>query len=362
MTHQERYIETLTFGKPDRYILWQLFGALPGVVERWVSEGMPQPEPGADPLAFFELDPLPQGVAVNTSAFPGFAPTVLEDNEEYQISKDSLGRTNKLIKAAASIALPLDFPVSKPEDWDAFKEQFRYDPRRFAPDWLERHAAARREGLVVLFSIAGFYDLPRRLMGDERLAYAYYDYPDMIEDIQKTYTDLVCAILEEILQKADIDAVYFGEDMAYRGGLMISPMVFERFMAPYYKRVTDLAKSKGVKIFAVDCDGYVGELIPLLKPVGINTMYPFEVQAQSDIAQIRRDHGNTLAMIGGLDKFCVTKGKAAIDAELSAKLPAMVESGGYIASLDHRVTVETPFEDYLYYVNEAKKYLWGGKR
>jgi hypothetical protein len=42
MTHGERYVEALTFGKPDRPPHWFMFGLMPGVYDRWVSEGMPE--------------------------------------------------------------------------------------------------------------------------------------------------------------------------------------------------------------------------------------------------------------------------------------------------------------------------------
>lgn len=357
MTHQERFIKSLTFGKPDRYMLWQLFGLLPGVLERWISEGMPEPKDPNNPLAFFEFDPQPAGIAVNTFAYPGFEPQLIEDNDEYTITKDSIGRTMKLIKASASIPLPMDWPVCLPGDWEQLKGQFRYHSHRFASDWLEQYTYARRLGLPVVFTMLGYYHFPRQLMGDEQLAYAYYDYPEMLLDMQETYTELVCSVAEELLRKVEIDALYIGEDMAYRGGSMVSPEIFSRFMEPYYKRVIDIFKRSGVKIVAVDSDGYVGGILPLLLSAGVNAMYPFEVQANNNIAAYRQEYGSRLAIIGGLDKFCVTHGREAIDRELEAKLPEMVRTGGFIASLDHRVTIETPFEDYLYYVNKAKQYL-----
>jgi uroporphyrinogen-III decarboxylase len=179
----------------------------------------------------------------------------------------------------------------------------------------------------------------------------------MIADMQETFTQLILDIADEMLSKVEIDAVYIHEDMAYRGGIMISPQLFHRFMDTHYKQVIDRFKAAGVRIFAVDSDGYVGGLIPLLLPLGVNVMFPFEARAWNDVAQYRDEYGDRLGMIGGLDKFCVTQGRPAIDRELDHKLPKLMETGGFIASLDHRVTIETPFEDYVYYVEQAKRRL-----
>jgi uroporphyrinogen-III decarboxylase len=86
-------------------------------------------------------------------------------------------------------------------------------------------------------------------------------------------------------------------------------------------------------------------------------MLPFEVQAGNDITQIRKQYGQTLAIIGGIDKLALTRDKSAIDRELKAKLPMMTETGGYIAGLDHRVVVETSYENFTYFVETVRRYL-----
>jgi len=60
-------------------------------------------------------------------------------------------------------------------------------------------------------------------------------------------------------------------------------------------------------------------------------------------------------LVGGLDKRELAKGKAAIDAELEAKLPVVFKRGGYIPTMDHRVPPEVSWPDFLYYLRRTQE-------
>lgn len=357
MTHRERYVETLAFGKPDRLPHWFMYGAMPGVRDRWVSEGMPESVKVEDIPSHFGFDPKPRGIHVNTGMIPPPVWEIIEDNDEYRIAVSDLGDRVMRAKWASTLDHALEYPVKTREDWEAIKDRFKYSPDRFAPDWLDHYRQAREQGMAVAASGGGAYWFPRDLLGDLGLCLAYYEQPDLVHDIVNTLTELLLAIGEEILSKAEVDVLGFAEDMAYKSGSMISPRTFREFLTPHYRRLIDLYKSHGTRIFSVDTDGNVLGLIPLMMEAGITTMLPFEVQAGNDITRIRKQYGKKLAIIGGIDKLALTRDKNAIDKELKAKLPLMTETGGYIAGLDHRVVVETSYENFAYFVRRVREYL-----
>lgn len=357
MTHGERYIEALTFGKPDRFPHWFMFGLMPGVRDRWVSEGMPGSVKEEDIPSHFGFDPKPVGIRVNTDMIPAQVWKVIEDNDEYRIAVSDLGGKAMRAKWASTLAHALEYPVKTGEDWEVIKDRFAYSPDRFASDWLERYRQARERGMAIAAPGGGGYGFPRNLMGDLGLCLAYYEQPDLVHDIIYTYTELLVAVGEEILSKVEVDVVNFWEDMAHKHGSMISPKTFREFSMPHYHRIIELYRSHGTRIFNVDTDGNVEGLIPLMLEAGITTMLPFEVQAGNDITQVRKQYGRSLAIIGGISKLALTRDKKAVDRELEAKLPMMTETGGYIAGLDHRVVVETSYENFTYFVERVKEYL-----
>ncbi|MDO8681940.1 MAG: uroporphyrinogen decarboxylase family protein [Armatimonadota bacterium] len=353
MNHRERFIEVMTFGKPDRLLVWQLFGFMPGALERWMDEGMPAVKSPVEAFEFFGFDPQPVHAPADYGPIPKIENKIIEETEEYSIFTDDFGRTNKLIKSASTLPLPLDFPVKTMSDWEEWEQKFQFQPERVPDSW-----ANSRKDLPVSLNFMGMYHFPRQLMGDLELSLAFYDQPELIRRILDTYTDLLIALGEAAMRQNEIDAVFLGEDYAYRGGPMISPSMFREFLKPYYEKIIGFFRQRGVKIFAVDSDGRVDELIPLLLEVGVNCFYPFEAQAGNDISAVRAQYGKDLAIIGGINKMAIAAGKEAIDRELDAKLPTMRATGGYAASLDHRVTVETSFENYVYYIEGVRRRLY----
>ena len=77
-----------------------------------------------------------------------------------------------------------------------------------------------------------------------------------------------------------------------------------------------------------------------------------------DIVEIRKKYGKRLAIRGGINKFALTRGKEEIRKELEYKMqPFMVEQGGTVFGLDHRIVNGTTIENYRYYVNLGREIL-----
>jgi hypothetical protein len=74
--------------------------------------------------------------------------------------------------------------------------------------------------------------------------------------------------------------------------------------------------------------------------------------------RLRKKFGKELILCGGLDKREIAKGRKAIERELYAKIPPLLEQGGYIPHIDHTVSPEISYGDFLYYM-ELKRKLTG---
>ena len=65
-----------------------------------------------------------------------------------------------------------------------------------------------------------------------------------------------------------------------------------------------------------------------------------------------------MAMLGGINKNEIAKGREAIDRELERIRP-LLGRPGYIPALDHLIPPEVSFEDYTYFVNRLRKMITG---
>jgi uroporphyrinogen-III decarboxylase len=349
MTHRERYLGNMAFLGADRPLFQQFFGLLPGVAEEWRTQGASEDEIA---LTAFGFDPGCRGVAVNTRFLGGDPPQLLHEDDEVRIERDAMGRTLKLHKQAASIPLPLDYPVHTRADWERMKPHFEMSRERFRADWAERARQAAGEYPIAL-GIPGGFSLPRELMGDAAVCLAYYTEPDLMRDMIATFERTALACAEEVCAQVPVDVLMVHEDFAGRSGPLIGPHTFREFIAPYYRRVWEFVRGRGAQVFGLDSDGNLTTIIDALLEAGINEIHPFEVRAGMDIVEVRRRYGRRLAIGGGIDKFALREGRAAIDAELDRRVPAMLELGGWTISADHRILNGTTIENYRHYVQRV---------
>ena len=354
---REEYLDHMTFKRNDRPLFGEIFGPIVGLKEEWEEQGATAAE--LDFSAFRFRCAARAMVPVNTGRLGGLTPEILEETDEYVLSRDELGRTMKLPKGRATLALPLDYPVLCMDDWLRIKPWYQFSEERLATDWEDRARADRQAGRVVGVAVPGGFDEPRQLLGEEGLCTAYYDQPELVKDMLETLGDMVCAVLDRVTAAVPIDLVSIHEDMAGKSGPLAGPSQIEAFIAPYYRRIWELAEARGARLFDQDSDGDMRAVIPAFLDAGVNCMHPMEPAAGMDIVEVRRQYGTRLAFYGGIDKHVLRRSKAEIAVELEYKIPPMIESGGCMLAADHRIPNGTPLENYRFYQKKVWELLEG---
>ena len=345
------YLDHMTFRANRRPLFTEIFGPLVGLKEEWAKQGATPGE--LDFSAFPYRCPAFGRVPVRTGWIGGPEPRVVEDDGAVEVYIDRMGRRMRRSKSAATLALPETHPVETAADWERVKDHYRFSEERLAEDWQRAAREHREAGRVVTISVPGGYDEPRQLMGEENLAIACYDAPELIDDMLATIGETAERVIGRVGEAVEIDQLSVHEDMAGRSGPLLGPRQVERFVAPYYRRVWAAARAAGARLFDQDSDGDMRPVIPAFLDAGVNVMHPMEPAAGMDIVALREAYGERLAFYGGLDKHVLRKGRAAITAELEHKIPPMVHGGGCMLGLDHRIPNGTPLEAYRFYVAEA---------
>jgi uroporphyrinogen decarboxylase len=375
MTDKERFHAIMSFEQADRMLYWEQ-GFWGGTVERWYSEGMPKKhgvngnpswgdtvrgpatpvKPGdkfcPDIIESTGLDKPSQNIPVELFLCPKFEEEVLEQKGDRLLVRDEMGIKKYITAQKSSIPHFESWPVETMEDFEKLAEE-RLDPdtpERFPPDWEEHVKRLNAyDGVVSIGGHpCGFFGGPRFLMGEVALMMGYLQEPDLVRRVTNHLADLWATIYDRVLSVVKADCVHVWEDMSYKNGPLISPALFEEFIVPAYKKITDVARSHGVKHVLVDTDGDCTKLIPGFLKGGVTGLYPFEVQAGMDVKKIREAFP-TLQILGGVDKKEIAKGRKNIDDELAKRIPGMVRGGGYIPMFDHQVPPDVSFEDYKYY-------------
>ncbi|MEM2239555.1 MAG: uroporphyrinogen decarboxylase family protein [Candidatus Bathyarchaeia archaeon] len=354
LNYRERFRRYMSFKDVDRPPFYEFLGFWTETVNRWRGEGLPS---GVDVYDYFDFDKR-EMVPIDYGPIPRFVPKTLKENHKYRIEVNDMGIKMKVLKISTSMPTFLDFPVKSRSDWEKMKE--RYDPRdlrRYPKTWsrelIEYYEETDR---VIGLSMPGFFGEARYLMGLERLLLSFYRDPGLIHEIMDFWADFLIEASRGVVESVRLDYVSIWEDMCYNRGPLISPKLFEEFMLPNYKRLTGFLRSKGVEIIMVDTDGNHEAINDLFLDGGVNCLYPLEVAAGMDVVKLREKYGERLLLIGNIDKRAIAAGGQTLRKEVERKVK-LTEEGGYIVSVDHAVSADVPFKNYVAYVNIIKEKL-----
>jgi len=361
MTDRERFNRQMHYQSVDRcfnmefgywednYQLWPMF----------VNNGITNE---AQANVYFNFDRI-HNAGGRIWIHPSFAGQVVEERETTRVVMDGNGVLAEVPKTGGGSTIPhyLKSSIETPDDWKRVKEERlrRDDPvRKFDLAAFQKQHPADRDYPVGVW-VGSMIGTIRDMLTFEGLAYATYDYPEMVEDMVETSCVLVEDFLDQVLPHIKYDYAAGWEDICFNNGPIVSVDFFREVVTPRYKRIGKKLRAAGIDIWYTDCDGDVRPILPLMMEAGINCLFPFEVNGCAHPAELLRDYGKDLRIMGGVDKMALGRGPEAIKAYMDTLVP-LVERGGYIPFCDHRCPPNVKPEDYLYYL-DLKEEMFGLK-
>ena len=355
---REEFLAHMTFRTNERPLFTEIFGPIVGLKEEWEEQGATAAE--LDFSAFRYRCEERAHLPLTTGRLGGHEPVILEETDEFLITRDELGRTMKMPKGLATLALPMSHPVATIDDWLAIKPWYEYDEARLPDGWVEAARGHTEAGRVVCIGMPGGFDEPRQLMGEEEVCVSYYTQPELLHDMLTTMGDTAVRVLEQATAAGvTVDLLSVHEDMAGKSGPLAGPAQVAEFIAPYYRRVWEAAQACGARLFDQDSDGDMMPVIATFLEAGINCMHPMEPAAGMDVVEVRQIYGNRLAFYSGLDKHVIRRSQDEITSEMECKIPPMLETGGCVLGLDHRIPNGTPLANYRFYLDKVWEILEG---
>ncbi len=324
----------------------------PETIVRWHKEGLPA---DANACEFFKADPLPPGVPVNVHLYPLFEEQVLEETSEYRLIRQPDGVVAQHFLGRSSIPHFVDFTMKDREGWPEYQKRLQPDPARVPADLDDIIARLEASGQPLCVPTGSLVGWIRDWMGVENFCMQCCIDPDLIAEIVDTMATLTCWGLEQVLPKVRVDFGWGWEDICFKSGPLVSPVLFERIMVPAYRRIADTLKKYGCDLYAVDCDGLIDQLLPHWLDAGVNVMFPLEIGSwKADPMSYRKKYGKDLRIFGGIDKLAIERGRDAIDEEIERRKPLMAD-GGFIPMPDHLITPDTALDDYRYYLDRMRE-------
>ncbi|MBN2382624.1 hypothetical protein JXQ70_07060 [bacterium] len=311
--NRQRFIQTLGFKKTDRVPLLKE-GIRAEVVETWQNQGL-----GLDKLEdIFHYD-------------------------DYQ-----------------EICLNLE-PDPEPDCWPRTLPELELYVERLDPDneihypkaWTELHTIDEVERPITLLRVhhgfflsMGVYDWERFL----EVMYLIQDDPDFVCTMMNLQGEFSAQLLDRFLAKMSIDAALFSEPIGGNDRPLLPPDMYEAFVCSSYRPIFKVLDKYNVTVRILRTYANIRVLIPTIIRCGFNCLWACETNiADMDYQAIRQEFGTALSLIGGIDLDVLRLDTHAIRAELYKKIPALLDSGGYIPLADGRVRTDVHFQNYAYY-------------
>ncbi len=314
MNSRERFKEIMRYGIPDRmpYFEWEIRKE---VIRKWHKQGLPR--------------------------YRDLSHMFFSDKCEY-IDSDLEPRP-RIKKWPSSLKkLYLIKQVLNPEDGNRLPHGWKKKVRKWK----------NREHILMLRVHRGFY-LSLGVDGWERfkeINIMLIKDPELVRETMKIQGEFAAKLAKRILNEVEVDAAVFAEPISDNRGALISPKMYEDLVLPSYQPLLHVLNEYKVEtiIFLTWANSRL--LLPSIIKLGFNCLWACETNPEAmGYRELRREFGQDLRLIGGIDLDVLRKDKKAIKREVQQKVPSLLAEGGYIPMIDGRVREDTPFENYVYY-------------
>lgn len=342
MTSRERVKRALRHEEPDRVPIhdepWE------DTVARWREEGLPE---GISPEEYFGYE----FAGFSADLTPRLPTNILEKHEEHN------GGARKNFLSYSPTPEVIDYPVKNREDWEKIKDRLYPDYARV--DWaseLNNFYRAKEKGEFITYRGAMGYDLfQSSYMETEKLLMAMVQEPDWIKEMFRVHAELLVKMAKIMMEGGfEFDGAFLGNDMGCQRSSLFSPRLYRELLMETDMMVCDFFHGHGMPVILHSC-GNVRELIPCLIEAGFDCLQPLEVKAGMDLIELKREYGDRLSFMGGID-VRLMKDARAIEEEIRTKFAVAKGGGGYIYHSDHSVPNDVSFENYKLVMELAREY------
>ncbi|MFZ0391591.1 MAG: uroporphyrinogen decarboxylase family protein [Calditrichia bacterium] len=213
-----------------------------------------------------------------------------------------------------------------------------------------------------IYGQAGCWQDAAVLYGIENLIMETFTDPEWVHTFLKILQERKKVYLGS-MQGAAFDVIEHGGGDA--SSTVISPQIFDEFIAPYDEPLIQLAHEMGQRVVYHTCGGMMPllERIAEMAPDAMETFTPPDMGGDTDLAAAKERIGERVCMIGGFDQFHFFKDSTpeATRREVRRCFEAAGEGGGYILSPSDHFFEADP-ELIAAFADEARKCVYNQAR
>jgi hypothetical protein len=209
-------------------------------------------------------------------------------------------------------------------------------------DWgaLARRARAidRSRLLISGFVEMGLFERSYLLLSMEEALIGYLLEPEAMKGLLHALADYKIELIGRFHDACQPDMIWYGDDWGTQRSPFLPVPVWRDIVKPETQRIYDCMKRRGILINQHSC-GKIDPLLPDIVEMGADMLNP--CQPVNDLARMKREYGDRICFIGGIDsQFVLQKPgvtREEVEAEVRRRMDELAAGGGYIAAPSHTV-------------------------
>ena len=227
-------------------------------------------------------------------------------------------------------------------DWEAFEKY----PWPSADDFdlskwdvLDQTLPAGMKAVLLLGKI---YTTVWMFMGAETFFNALENDPELIAAMFEKVGKIQYETFLRVSDHSSVGAVLNPDDIAHNTGLLIHPRYLKKYLFPWYKKIGDVCRDKGIG-FIFHSDGDCTESMDDLVDCGFHGFNPIQPNCM-DIDAVKKKWGQKLCLIGNLnlDSTLTLGTPDDVRAEVYERIRTIGPGGGYMVASSNSITDYVP--------------------
>jgi uroporphyrinogen decarboxylase len=197
-------------------------------------------------------------------------------------------------------------------------------------------------GMKAVLMVGSIYTFVWMCMGVEDFFGALENNEEVIKALFEKVGEFQYEVFLRAIEYPSVGAVMNPDDIAHNSGTFIHPKYLRKYLFPWYKKMGDVCRSKGLG-YVFHSDGNCSEVIDDLIACGFQGFHPVQSNAM-DIVDVKKKWGDRLCLLGNIDlNSTLTLGTPDdVRAEVYERIRTIGPGGGYMVASSNSITDYVP--------------------
>ncbi len=202
------------------------------------------------------------------------------------------------------------------------------------------------EGMGIIGQYGDIFTNTWELMGFETFATSIYEQPDLVKAVFDKVKELILSMFDVMADIDEVGALWFSDDIAYTGGLMVGPDFLREHFFPCLEHIGRLAQQRKIP-FIYHSDGVLWDVMEDITGAGVTALHPIEPKSM-EIRELKRRLGGRLCLCGGVEVDLLARGSREEVRHVTQQyLGEIAEGGGYCAGSSNSIPEYVKIDNYL---------------